>query len=254
MEAYRISIILLFVFAAVVFAALMFFTAPYGRHARPGWGLSLREKRGWQIMESPAVIVIAACLLVGWDRGLVPSMMAAIFLLFWEIHYLYRTIVFTSLMREGKKQFPVLLVVFAIIFNTLNGFVNGYHLFLDHAGYNLAWLVDPRFIVGTIVFFSGFIIHVRSDRQLRSLRGPGETGYSIPYAGMFRYVSSPNYFGEILEWIGWAILTWSIAGLAFAAFTFANLFPRALANHRWYREEFGAEYPEERKAIIPFLL
>lgn len=253
-EAYRISIIVLFVMAAVVFAALMFFTAPYGRHARPGWGLSLREKRGWQIMESPAVIVIAACLLIGWDRGAIPSLMAAVFLLIWEFHYVYRTIIFTSLMREGKKQFPVLLVLFAVIFNTLNGFVNGYHLFLGHASYDFHWLLDPRFIIGTVIFFVGFSIHVTSDRHLRSLRAPGETGYSIPYAGMFRYVSSPNYFGEIIQWIGWAILTWSIAGLAFAVFTFANLFPRALANHRWYREQFADEYPEKRKAIIPFLL
>lgn len=252
--AYRFSIFLLFVFAAVVFIVLMFLTAPYGRHARPGWGFSLPEKRGRQIMESPAVIVIAACLFVGWDRGLTPSFVSALLLLFWEVHYIYRTIIFPSRMREGKKQFPALLVLFAIIFNTFNGFVNGYHLFLGHARYDLAWLLDPRFIFGTIVFVAGFATHVNSDRLLRALRAPGETGYSIPHGGMFRYVSSPNYLGEIIQWIGWAILTWSIAGLAFAAFSFANLFPRALANHRWYRRQFPGEYPEERKAIIPFLL
>ncbi len=252
--AYRLSIILLFGFAGIIFVTLMFFTAPYGRHARPGWGLSLREKRGWQIMESPAVLVIAACLLVGWDRGLLPSAISVLFLLMWEVHYIYRTVIFTSLMREGKRQFPVLLVLFAIIFNVLNGFVNGYHLFLDHAAYDLSWLLDPRFIIGTAIFLFGFLTHVSSDRLLRGLRAPGETGYSIPYGGMFRYVSSPNYLGEIAEWLGWAILTWSFAGLAFAVFTFANLFPRALANHRWYREQFDGDYPEDRKAIIPFLL
>ena len=50
---------------------------------------------------------------------------------------------------------------------------------------------------------------------LRNLRAPGETGYKIPVGGLFRWVSSPNYFGELLEWTGWAIATWSIPGVAF---------------------------------------
>ena len=207
-------------------------------------------------LASPAGGITVSRTLAPYERGpyLFPSLVSAMFLLFWEIHYVYRTVIFTSLMREGQKQFPILLVLFALIFNVLNGFVNGYHLFLDHAHYGLAWLMDPRFLTGTVVFFFGFVTHVRSDRLLRGLRAPGETSYSIPYGGMFRFVSSTNYLGEIVQWIGWAILTWSVAGLAFAFFTFANLFPRAIANHRWYRDQFDGEYPEERKAIIPFLL
>ncbi|MGH8524775.1 MAG: hypothetical protein ACREXY_11330 [Gammaproteobacteria bacterium] len=26
---------------------------------------------------------------------------------------------------------------------------------------------------------------------------------------------------------------------------------RALANHRWYHDKFGAEYPAQRRAVIP---
>jgi protein-S-isoprenylcysteine O-methyltransferase Ste14 len=70
---------------------------------------------------------------------------------------------------------------------------------------------------------------------------------------MYRWVSCPNYFGEMLEWIGWAIATWSLAGSAFAIFTIANLLPRALANHRWYQTEFP-DYPSDRRAVIPGLL
>jgi 3-oxo-5-alpha-steroid 4-dehydrogenase 1 len=43
------------------------------------------------------------------------------------------------------------------------------------------------------------------------------------------------------------------AGLAFAVWTAANLIPRALAYHRWYRQEFY-DYPPQRKAILPFVL
>ena len=45
-------------------------------------------------------------------------------------------------------------------------------------------------------------------------------------------------------------MTWSLAGLAFVLFTFCNLAPRALANHRWYRERF-ADDPPERKVLLP---
>ena len=75
---------------------------------------------------------------------------------------------------------------------------------------------------------------------------------TISGGGMFRLVSMPNYLGELVEWIGWAIATWSLAGLGFALFTAANLVPRAWSSHRWYREHYD-DYPGERRAIIPFL-
>ena len=62
-----------------------------------------------------------------------------------------------------------------------------------------------------------------------------------------------DYLGEILEWAGWALATWSFAGSAFAVFTLANLLPRALANHGWFKTQF-ADYPSSRRALIPYLL
>ncbi|MGB0641280.1 MAG: 3-oxo-5-alpha-steroid 4-dehydrogenase, partial [Myxococcota bacterium] len=70
---------------------------------------------------------------------------------------------------------------------------------------------------------------------------------------LYRYVSCPNYLGEMVQWIGWAIAMNSLAGVSFAVWTVANLLPRALTHHRWYRDKF-AEYPAERKAVIPFVL
>ena len=69
----------------------------------------------------------------------------------------------------------------------------------------------------------------------------------------FEWVSCPNYLGEMTEWAGWALATWSLPGLAFAAYTAANLAPRALAHHDWYRERFP-DYPPRRRALIPYLL
>ena len=108
--------------------------------------------------------------------------------------------------------------------------------------------------MGVTLFLTGFLINYQSDDILRNLRKPGEERkYKVPYGGAFRWVTAANYFGEIVEWIGWAFATWSIAGLSFALFTFANLAPRARTHHQWYKEKFGKEYPKNRKAIIPFL-
>ena len=65
-------------------------------------------------------------------------------------------------------------------------------------------------------------------------------------------VASPNYLGEIIEWAGFALMTWSPAALAFAFYTVANLAPRASANLGWYRGTFS-DYPPDRKALIPYV-
>jgi steroid 5-alpha reductase family enzyme len=144
------------------------------------------------------------------------------------------------------------VVLMGVAFNTLNAWINA--RWVSHLGtYETTWLLDPRFLIGVAVFAWGMAINLRSDSLLRRLRKPGETGYKIPHGGLYRWVSCPNYLGEIIEWIGWAIATWSVAGLAFAVYTAANVGPRALSHHRWYRERFE-DYPEERKALIPFVL
>ena len=104
-----------------------------------------------------------------------------------------------------------------------------------------------------MIFLVGYGINLAADRTLRGLRRAGETGYQIPQGGLYRWVSCPNYLGEIIEWCGWALATWSLPGLAFATYTAANLGPRAIANHRWYRQAFP-DYPRNRRALIPGLL
>jgi len=71
---------------------------------------------------------------------------------------------------------------------------------------------------------------------------------------MFKYVSGANYFGEMVEWMGFAIASWSIPSLAFFVFVCSNIGPRAVQHHRWYKNKFGVEYPPDRKAVIPFIL
>jgi protein-S-isoprenylcysteine O-methyltransferase Ste14 len=172
-------------------------------------------------------------------------------MILWLMHYVHRTFIYPFSQSGREKPYPLLLVLFAIFFNTLNGFVNGYGVFhLYH--YDSSWLLSWQFITGAILFISGFSINKTADEKLRGLRAQNKDVYVIPQSWLFKYISSPHYFGEIVEWAGWAVMTWSLPGLAFFIFTFANLFPRAIASHRWYKKNFQ-EYPVKRKAVIPFL-
>ena len=239
---------LLFVLAGITFTSLTWITAPYGRHLRPGWGPSLPGRTGWLVMESPAALFFLAVFFVGARLEAVPLALLGL----WQAHYVYRAFVFPFRMRASSKRIPLLIVALAVLFNVLNAYLNA--RWISHFGpYDNAWLSDPRFICGVVVFAAGMLVNRHSDAILLRLRKPGESDYKVPYGGLFRWVSTPNYLGELIEWIGWAVASWSLAGLGFAIYTAANLVPRALDHHRWYRDHFS-NYPKDRRAILPGLL
>ena len=57
----------------------------------------------------------------------------------------------------------------------------------------------------------------------------------------------------MLQWVGFAVAAWSLPAAAFAIYTAANLVPRALSSHGWYREQFP-DYPAGRRAVVPGIL
>jgi len=170
----------------------------------------------------------------------------------WEMHYIHRAFIYPFSITSPNRPMPVSIALTSILFNAVNAYLNGRFLFSFTDSYSTAWLTDYRFIAGAAVFAVGFYINRQSDNILTHLRTAGDDAYRIPRGGMFNLVSCPNYLGEILIWTGWAVATWSLPGLAFAAWTVANLAPRARFHHQWYREQFP-DYPEDRKALIPRL-
>jgi protein-S-isoprenylcysteine O-methyltransferase Ste14 len=247
---HRGALIGLLICAAVTAIALLRITAPYGRHVRRGFGATMSSTAGWLVMEAVAALGLPAMFLLG-DRPADPASIA--FLGMWEIHYLHRAFVFPFRRRGGGRPMPISVVAMAILFNAWNAYLNGSWLFSLGPARDASWLLDPRFLAGAPLFFAGLAINVHSDNILINLRKPGELEYRIPRGGLYRFVTMPNYLGELLEWLAWALATWSLAGLAFAVFTAANLVPRALANHKWYAARFP-DYPKERRALIPFVL
>lgn len=72
-------------------------------------------------------------------------------------------------------------------------------------------------------------------------------------AFLFKYVSNPNYFGEIIEWIGYSLVSGHIYAFMFAFSTLNVLVPAAMVRSKWNKQNIDA-YPKERKAIFPFIL
>lgn len=65
----------------------------------------------------------------------------------------------------------------------------------------LGWLT----ILGAAIWLTGFITEATADRQLRDfLREPGHP--KIMQRGLWRYSRHPNYFGELTQWYGLAVI------------------------------------------------
>lgn len=235
--------------AVIIFISLLFITAPYGRHTKSTWGPLIDNRLGWVVMEVVVLIVLYYFAFTGTEKQ---SLVNCIILSFFTIHYINRTFIFPFMIRTKGKKMPVSIAIMGIAFNIANGFLIGYYLG-NFKVYDNAWLHHPAFIIGTLIFFVAFIINLKSDHILIHLRKPNETGYKIPQGGLFRYISCPNLFSETVEWGGFALLTWSLPGFAFFVWSFANLIPRAISHHKWYKMKFD-NYPKDRKAVIPFIL
>lgn len=237
--------------AIVVFIALFFVKAGYGLFRTDKWGFSIDNKIAWVCMEAPVFFVM---LFLWWRSSARFEIVPLICFLLFELHYFQRSFVFPCLMK-GKSRMPVAIMSMGIVFNLLNGFMQGEWLFyLAPKGmYSADWLSRPCFLIGVLIFLMGMVINWHSDHVIRSLRKPGDTKHYLPVRGMYKYVTSGNYFGEFLEWVGFAVLTASPAAWVFVLWTFANLAPRAHAIRNRYREEFGREAVGNRKRMIPFI-
>lgn len=240
------------VLAVIVFLALYRVDAGYGKFYQPKWGPTLDNHLGWFLMEVPVFI---AMLVLWWLSPMRSDPVRIVFLLLFECHYFHRSFIFPRRLTSHSRM-PWSIVLMGALFNTLNAFMQGGWIFYVSPAemYPNSWLASLPFILGTTLFFAGMYVNIQSDNIIRHLRKPGDTAHYLPQGGMFRFVTSANYFGEWLEWTGFAVLTWSWAGAVFSLWTFANLCPRAARTYDLYSEEFP-EQMEGRglKRIIPFI-
>lgn len=235
------------VVAIFTFFFLQFVNAPYGRHVKQGWGPTLPNKWGWVFMEFPSFAIILYFFIVS-NQSAYASMLS----LLWIAHYFNRSFIFPFRIRTNGKEMPLIIVVSAICFNLVNAWLNGYFLSVFE-NYSDNSFIEWNFLTGLVFFVFGFLVNQISDNRLINLRQPGESGYKIPKGFLFEYISCPNHFGELVQWFGFALMAWNFPAACFFIWTAANLVPRSIRHHNWYREHFG-DYPKKRKALVPGFL
>ncbi|KAM9792249.1 3-oxo-5-alpha-steroid 4-dehydrogenase 2a [Neosynchiropus ocellatus] len=226
----------------------------YGRYAAPE-SRCCPARLGWFLQELPSFLLPLVLLLLT-DAPRNRGATEAVLLLFaFILHYFQRAFIYSFLTRG--RPVPRYIVWTSAMFCSFNGLLQGHYLLhcspLNRQPFSGPWLSSVRFSTGLLLFLFGFIINVHSDQILRCLRKPGEVVYRIPYGGMFEWVSCPNYFGEIVEWFGLFLASWSLTVFSFFFFTLCSIGPRAIRHHRDYQRRFP-DYPSHRKAFLPFLL
>jgi 3-oxo-5-alpha-steroid 4-dehydrogenase 1 len=246
-----------FAIFVITVAASFFVVTPYGRFADNRFGIALDPRVGWFLMELPATVAFYITYFRSEHR-MEPFPLFVLFL--WTVHYANRGFLMPLFMRvpKGQKQsFGLLVVVVGWAVTSLHGYLNATWVTELFPVRSAAWFSDPRFIVGALLYYGGLAANLHADHIVRNLRTRdeverGERKYRIPEGGLFRYVTNASYFAELVFWVGFAILTWSPAGIFIIAISAANLVPRAIATQKWYHERFP-DYPKDRKIILPFV-
>src|SRR4030095_11738798 len=157
----------------IVFLVLLKITAPYGRHSSSTWGSQISNKLGWLFMEMPVMIMLMYFVLTNFSRqNAVTWTLIGLFM----FHYLHRTFVFPLCIRTRGKKMPLLIVCSAICFNLINGSFLGYY-FAHFANYPPDYFTYAHFMIGAILFATGFYVNWIYDNKLIHLRKPGDINY-----------------------------------------------------------------------------
>ena len=234
--------------AVPALAACLMRWDPVARTGGHGVGPRIDSRWGWFVMETPALATFPAIYLASSHQHPVGNLVVVM----WIAHYGHRAFLWPWLVQRRGRTMPVTFCGSGILFNLLNGVLWGW--FMGHlAHYPPGWLGRPLVVAGLALAGGGAALNVWCDYRLSRLRKAADDAYVMPSGGPFDLVSCPNLLGEIVEWVGFALLTWSLPGLAFAMWTIANLVPRALWRHTWYHSTF-ADYPRRRRALLPALL
>jgi len=144
------------------------------------------------------------------------------------------------------------VVISAFIFCLLNGLMQGYAIGNTIEAFEIQQMSSVQ-VLGLLLFIAGFLANQHADQQLRKLRKNSSVDYQIPHGGLLEYCSAGNYSGELLEWLGYLLVSrFSLASTAFLVYSAANLIPRGKAYHQFYKDKFK-DYPKDRTAVIPFI-
>jgi protein-S-isoprenylcysteine O-methyltransferase Ste14 len=245
-----------------IFITLFFVKAYYGKFFNDynkyrSFIPTISSRTSWIIQECPCVFITIFFLYKYFNST---SIINSILLLAFLFHYIHRTFIFPFVIHSSKNN-PLEITLMAFTFCFFNAIMINRSIFYYTNYDHDFWLY---YIYGLITFICGMYINIFSDYSMIKQRNAkkeqeGGSKYIIPKGFMYELISCPNYFGELIEWLGFFVLSNTFSGLVFFVSTFANLFPRAIQYHQWYKTKFKEEFSTDkdlanRKAIVPFLI
>ncbi|XP_070153336.1 polyprenal reductase-like isoform X2 [Polyergus mexicanus] len=77
--------------------------------------------------------------------------------------------------------------------------------------------------------------------------------HKIPFGGLFKYISNPLQFTEIIIYIILSVILWQASTFHYITiWVITNQLECAILSHEWYHATFK-NYPKERKILIPYI-
>eukprot|EP00929_Paragymnodinium_shiwhaense_P078877 TRINITY_DN4092_c0_g1_i1.p1 TRINITY_DN4092_c0_g1~~TRINITY_DN4092_c0_g1_i1.p1 ORF type:complete len:341 (-),score=33.04 TRINITY_DN4092_c0_g1_i1:196-1197(-) len=217
---------------------------------------TLDPRIGWWLMELPVTLTFLYTFFVRSGpqaRELVPRVCAGIMCM----HYTYRGWIYPSMLHVypgARSNFHLLPALGGSLVTVTHGYLNGAWFATYGKNLKKTWLRDARFILGLVIYLTGFASLVYHDYLMISLRSTPGPRYRIPRGGLFEYATQAVYFCELWTWFGFFVLSWGPNGAFIFCVSLANLVPRAMATHQWYLNKFGEEYAAlNRKYLVPFV-
>jgi len=165
--------------------------------------------------------------------------------------------------HEVKKSFLRFLVWFSMsalwVFLTT---ANALTLILN----NHPLIDDGYFLIGLMIWLIGFAFEVTADEQKKRFRNnPNNKGQFIR-TGLWSISRHPNYFGEILIWVGMAIISfpvlsgWQYATLMSPLFVTLLLtrvsginLLEASSDKKWGNMRSYQQYKQRTSVLVPFI-
>ena len=184
LAAFNLFLGVMSLIALIVFVALYFVKAGYGIFRTSSWGAAISNKLAWILMEAPVFLVMCVMWMYS-ERRFEPVILT--FFLFFQLHYFQRAFIFPLLLK-GKSKMPLAIMSMGILFNLLNGYMQGEWIFYlaPATMYQSDWFTSSYFIIGTLLFFTGMLVNWSSDYIIRHLRKPGDTRLGNSYLFAFR--------------------------------------------------------------------
>jgi len=237
-----------FVVVQLLLAAILVVGEVSGRlrlpYSRFGTGVGVDSRTGLALAYTTPIIIYVAF----WIEGGAPQSPYHLVVLGAFLFHFIRRILEILFVNSYSRPTPLrALVPIALLYG---GVAASSAFFQVHtSGQSTS---SPTFVLGTVVFGLGELLNGYHHWLLARLRPPGVHTYFMPRGGLFGWVASPHYFGEILSFVGYAMMSDLLPVWGNALVVSTYLSSRANSTLKWYQGKMPRQIPTGWRRIVPF--